>query len=270
MVLIPAPVNLAPGVLGVSVLRSAVPLVFAIPAHALTTLTVVLQGHLSPVHDPLSILPAGTLLGGGSATQAHSYMGSAGLVCASLLCRASLLAQLTGEPASLFCDAAVPPQVFGSVDLDRLMLPGASDEVVARVLFSAVGRRLRAARAPRATALRFAQAMAAWSEACLVHTVTPLPDGWSKRQWQRACQAELGVTPKLLSRLARLHASVRLGPACSRADWAGHAIEAGFYDQAHMGREYRLLAGVSPAQRLGRSSPLWLGASQLAPSFFNA
>lgn len=241
-----------------------------VPAHALAILTVVLQGHLSPADDAGAMLPAGTAMGSGSATRARSYLGSAGMVCASLLCRASLLTQWTGEPASLFRDAAVPPEVFGSLDLERLLRPGISDETVARALFCAVGLRLRAARAPRPAALRFAQAMAGWSEACHARAGTPLPEGWSKRQWQRACQTELGVTPKLLSRLARLHASVRLCALPQRAGWAGHAFDAGFYDQAHMGREYRLLAGVSPAQSLGGSSPLWLGASQLAPEFFKA
>jgi AraC-like DNA-binding protein len=273
---ITAPAYLAPWVLGVSILRTAAPISFAVPAHALASLTVVLRGQLSPSDGVGALLSAGSMLGSGSSTQSRPFVGSASLICATLLCRASVLPQLTGESASVFCNAAVPPEVFGKVDMERLMLRDTSDHALALELFCVVDRRLRAARAPRSAALRFAQAMAAWSEICHVRTATALPDGWSERQWQRACQAELGVTPKLLARLSRLHASVRLRSRTDSAAWARHALDAGFYDQAHMGREYRLLAGVSPTQSLGgamqhsRPSPLWLGATQLAPSFFSA
>lgn len=276
MKLIAAPAHLAPWVLGVSILRTAAAISFSVPAHALACLTVVLRGQLSSPGGAGPLLSAGSMLGSGSATEARPFAGSAGLVCATLLCRASVLPQLTGEHASVFCDAAVPPEIFGSFDTERLMLQDASDHGLARALFCVVDSRLRAMRAPRPAALRFAQALASWSEDCHVRTATALPDGWSERQWQRACQAELGVTPKLLGRLTRLHASVRLRAKSETAAWAGHALDAGFYDQAHMGREYRLLAGVSPAQSLGgtmqnsSSSPLWLGATQLAPSFFSA
>lgn len=215
------------------------------------------------------------MLGSGSATLARPFAGSAGLVCATLLCRASVLPQLTGEPAGVFCDASLPPEVFGSFDTERLVQQDASDHALAHALFCAMDGRLSGLRAPRPAALRFAQALAAWSENCHVRTTTALPQGWSERQWQRACQAELGVTPKLLGRLSRLHASVRLRARSDSVAWAGHALDAGFYDQSHMGLEYRQLAGVSPTQSLGGSmpnsgpSPLWLGATQLAPSFFS-
>jgi transcriptional regulator GlxA family with amidase domain len=95
--------------------------------------------------------------------------------------------------------------------------------------------------------------------------------GWGERQWQRACQAELGVSPKFLLRLNRLHASVRSRMACRAEPLVQHAVDAGFFDQAHMAREYRLLAGLAPRESLARAAgaATALGASQLAPRFFS-
>lgn len=269
---IPAPAHLAPWVLGVSVLRAGGPVAFALPAHALATLTVVLRGQLSRADALPHHLGAGALWGSGSATQACLYTGSADLVCASLLCRASVLPLLTGEPAHVFCDGEVPAQTFGQLDLDAInrLPPAGFDAGVAGAIFGMVARRLRHARAARASASRFGAALSGWS------AFAAPPTGWSSRQWQRTCQAELGVTPKLLQRLARLHASVRMQHASQPASWAEHALLSGFYDQAHMAREYRLLAGVTPGQSLRAVAhpqvlpTLQLGATQLAPRFFRA
>lgn len=267
---VPAPAHLAPWVLGVSVLRAGGPVAFALPAHALATLTVVLQGQLSWADAPSVRWGAGALWAAGSATQARLLTGSADLVCASLLCRASVLPLLTGEPAHVFSDGEVPVQAFGRLDLEamcRMPLAGA-DLRVAEAFFAMVAQRLRHARALRASAARFGAALAGWQ------ALAGPPEGWSSRQWQRACQAELGVTPKLLQRLARLHASVRAQQALPPASWAEHALRCGFYDQAHMAREYRLLAGVTPGRSLAAAAQappaLQLGATQVAPRFFSA
>ena len=50
---------------------------------------------------------------------------------------------------------------------------------------------------------------------------------------------------------------------------AEHAVGAGFFDQAHMAREYRLLTGMAPGRSLAdEGAATALGASQLAPRFF--
>jgi hypothetical protein len=264
----PAPRHLSAHVLGVTVLRAGVEQRVTTPAHALAMFTLVHQGSLHGVQ--LRAGP-GALVGQGSAGTARAVVAAAGTVAASLLCRASILPLLSGEPASQFTNAPVPPGLLGlhADMLQEHLGAGAPDELLAAALFVQAERALRAARAPRSGALRFASALEAWATGL----PSRAPPGWGERQWQRACQTELGVSPKFLQRLSRVHASVRNRLAQPAEPLSQHALDAGFFDQAHMAREYRLLAGAAPRESLARhgsgSAGLALGASQLAPRFFS-
>lgn len=264
---IPAPGHLAAHALGVTVLRTAQPCPVVTPAHALAIFTLVHRGAL---HGAAQSTHAGALLGQGSAATARVVVAGPGTVCASLLCRASVLPLLSGEPASQFAGGALPPALLG-LEADALQdqLGNApSDASLAAALFDQLRRALDAARPPRSSAVRFAAALAGWAAG----SPSRQPEGWAERQWQRACQAELGVTPVLLQRLARLHASVRMRLANGAEPLSQHALRAGFFDQAHMARDYRLLAGAAPRESLARAADaatgMALGASQLAPRFF--
>ncbi|WP_245154458.1 helix-turn-helix domain-containing protein [Rhodococcus sp. 1R11] len=70
--------------------------------------------------------------------------------------------------------------------------------------------------------------------------------GWSRRHLVSKFSAEFGVGPKEAVRIARFHRSHRRwrDPACT--DLAALAAECGFYDQPHMNREWRAMAGMSP------------------------
>lgn len=260
---VPAPRHLSAHALGVVVLRTDAAQAVPTPAHALAIFTLVHRGTLHGAG-------AGVLLGQGSASHARIVVAAPGTVCASLLCRASVLPLLTGEPASQFADAAVPPGLLG-LDGDALherLGDRPSDEDLAAALFAQLDRALRAARAPRSSAVRFAASLAGWAHGA----PSRAPMDWSERQWQRACQAELGVTPIFLQRLNRLHASVRGRMVHDAEPLAQHALRAGFFDQAHMAREYRLLAGTAPRDSTARigdaATGMALGAGQLAPRFF--
>ena len=145
----------------------------------------------------------------------------------------------------------------------------APDDALAAALFSQAERAFRKARAPRASAVRFACALQGWANG----QPSRAPVDWGERQWQRACQAELGVSPKFLLRLNRLHASGRQRLTGRAGPLVQDAVEAGFFDQAHMARESRLLTGLAPSQSLvgaggGAGTAAAVGASQLAPRFF--
>ncbi|GAA4775764.1 helix-turn-helix transcriptional regulator [Actinomycetospora chlora] len=78
----------------------------------------------------------------------------------------------------------------------------------------------------------------------------------SQRQLRRRCRAAAGVGPKELQRLlrfrvftARVQAAVDDGAPGDLAAWA---VEAGFHDQAHLTRECRRLAAVTPAEFLAQ------------------
>jgi AraC-like DNA-binding protein len=76
--------------------------------------------------------------------------------------------------------------------------------------------------------------------------------GWSGRRIERAFARELGVRPKLFARIVRLNAVLAGLDAAERASAVDVALEAGYFDQAHLLRDFRALAGRTP--RRGRDS----------------
>jgi hypothetical protein len=258
----PAPAALAPEVLGVVILRATQAQPVPVPAHAAALFTVVLRGAVAAGGG---VLGAGGFAGEGSAAQARVLQVNAGTVVATLLCRASILPRLSGESAQIFAGQPLPAGLVPSPDLERWLPRAHDDAAIAARFFAWVAQVLRGARRPKPCANRFAGALAGW-DPLEGGRVVP-PEGWGERSWQRACRDELGVSPKLLARLARLHASVRGQAGAARQAWAEHAIEAGFSDQAHLARDYRLLAGASPLRAVDDAA-IRLGASALAPRFF--
>ena len=68
----------------------------------------------------------------------------------------------------------------------------------------------------------------------------------SQRQFRRRCLEESGLTPKLLSRVLRFRRACRLAETAPRPDWARLACEAGYFDQAHLIRDFREFTGSTP------------------------
>jgi AraC-like DNA-binding protein len=78
--------------------------------------------------------------------------------------------------------------------------------------------------------------------------------GWSARHLDNRFRAEIGLTPKAAARVIRFDRARRMlmrrvgsGGAPALADLAAAA---GYYDQAHLAREFRGLAGVPPSRWL--------------------
>ncbi|WP_067667841.1 helix-turn-helix domain-containing protein [Nocardia miyunensis] len=82
--------------------------------------------------------------------------------------------------------------------------------------------------------------------------------GWSRRHLGSRFAAEFGITPKDAARLARFESSHRLLRTVATeatepgtgASLAEVAAATGYYDQAHMAREWRELAGLPPSRWL--------------------
>jgi AraC-like DNA-binding protein len=73
--------------------------------------------------------------------------------------------------------------------------------------------------------------------------------GVGVRQLRRRCLKQSGLAPKQLACILRFrHALARL--RCGEQSLAGLALNCGYYDQAHMIREFRNLAGISPGRYL--------------------
>jgi AraC-like DNA-binding protein len=71
--------------------------------------------------------------------------------------------------------------------------------------------------------------------------------GWSERHLNNRFQVETGVTPKALARVTRFQRACRMISSAS-ASLATVATEAGYYDQAHLARDFRDIAGCPPSQ----------------------
>lgn len=71
--------------------------------------------------------------------------------------------------------------------------------------------------------------------------------GISRRQLRRLFGERIGIGPKSLARLGRFQRTLRALDADPRAPLACVAARAGYFDQAHMSRDFRLLAGTTPA-----------------------
>ncbi|WP_344133775.1 AraC family transcriptional regulator [Saccharopolyspora halophila] len=74
--------------------------------------------------------------------------------------------------------------------------------------------------------------------------------GLSERQLRRRIVDAVGYGPSTLVGVLRFQRAIRLG---RRAPLARAAAEAGYADQAHLGREFRRLSGVTPRRYFGQS-----------------
>ncbi len=78
--------------------------------------------------------------------------------------------------------------------------------------------------------------------------------GYSRRHFSQHFRDEIGVSPKLAARLFRFEHACRL-IADSRLGLAHVALSCGYYDQAHLTREWDALAGSSPKAWVTREFP---------------
>lgn len=150
------------------------------------------------------------------------------------------------------------------------LYPALCNQAIARGLMAGLRSRLATVN-PGVGALAFLATLQRWDGRTVV------PTGWPARRWQRACKYQLGVTPKLLQRLVRLHQSAQIGltnpvllTKAPAPGWADHALAAGYSDQSHMLRDYRELAGLTPARAVlaGHATSLQalhIGANALVP-----
>lgn len=75
-----------------------------------------------------------------------------------------------------------------------------------------------------------------------------------ERRLQQLFRQHVGLSPKSVSRLARLHGLLRALRRSAAPAWAQLAPELGYYDQAHLVNEFRALSGLTPGQFLVRSA----------------
>lgn len=76
--------------------------------------------------------------------------------------------------------------------------------------------------------------------------------GWSRRRLAHRFREHVGMTPKAMARLARFRRAERLLRAPSHRSIASVALTCGYYDQAHLNRDFRELAGCPPTAHLAQ------------------
>jgi AraC-like DNA-binding protein len=79
--------------------------------------------------------------------------------------------------------------------------------------------------------------------------------GLGRRQLERRCQAVLGIAPKQFQRLVRFQQALSIAVAAGPARMAEAALDAGFYDQSHLARDARQLAGAPMGALLSAARP---------------
>jgi AraC-like DNA-binding protein len=74
--------------------------------------------------------------------------------------------------------------------------------------------------------------------------------GWSRRHLVNRFHAQVGLPPKTVARILRFEELLRRLPTAARV--ADTALACGYYDQAHMNRDFREFAGTTPGEYLAR------------------
>ncbi len=169
----------------------------------------------------------------------------------SLTLQAGAAQALAGLPAAALRDAALPLDRLWHGEASRLqqqLRDAHSDAIRLHRLHLALARRLAGAPTPGPTAQVQALLARLSGERRPVRALAAR-SGYSERRLQQLFQTELGIAPKTLSRLLRLHACLRQlrQPQDREApDWAPLAAAQGFADQAHLVHEFRRFTGLSP------------------------
>lgn len=108
-------------------------------------------------------------------------------------------------------------------------------------------RRLQKAAPPDLLAMR---AIAAFGQDPALARVQPVQQtaGCMPAQFIRRFEATVGLTPKRYARVLRFGTLLPSLVRCGPRDWADVAAGAGYFDQSHLIREFRQMAGMSPGQ----------------------
>jgi AraC-like DNA-binding protein len=80
----------------------------------------------------------------------------------------------------------------------------------------------------------------------------------SQRRFSEVFAAEVGLTPKLFGRVQRFQHAIASSRSVTEVDWAQLAVDCGYFDQAHLIREFVEFSGVGPADYRRRQNRLKL------------
>jgi AraC-like DNA-binding protein len=155
-------------------------------------------------------------------------------------------APFLGVAGSDLCDRMLPLDAVSGVDpLRSWIFDGETDAARARLLGAALLDRLPRVRAVDAKV----PALAALAAHDGVSTVKKLASisGLSVRRVQTLFAENVGISPKALMRLARFQRAIALARRSATMSLARVAAESGYFDHAHLVRDARDIAGMTPS-----------------------
>lgn len=114
-----------------------------------------------------------------------------------------------------------------------------------RLLIARLGRAERADRTVDAAVKAILRAGGNLSIAALAPAL-----GVTRQHLARSFARHVGVPPKMFARVARVRKVLAKARVASQVDWAALALDAGFYDQAHLAGEVREITGRTPTEWL--------------------
>jgi AraC-like DNA-binding protein len=79
--------------------------------------------------------------------------------------------------------------------------------------------------------------------------------GWTRQHLNARFRDQIGLTPKTVARVARLHHAASLLAGPSPPPWSEVAVRCGYADQPHLNRDFRALTGCTPTDYLTGMAP---------------
>jgi AraC-like DNA-binding protein len=215
-------------------------------------LTVRVRGRVRDARDPQHPLPAATFH---TLSTVPAHFRHEGAVQAlGLLVRPEAAACLLGTSTGVVTDRVLPwALLVGEAEAACLEEEVQSADGTARSVQALLGSFRRAVQTGVHTARRGQVAALCQAVACAgLGACVDL--GISERQLERRFRAALGLSPKMFQRLTRLQGTLAAA-VDGHAAGAELALQAGYYDQSHLGRDLRQLAGAPLRELLAQARP---------------
>ncbi len=90
--------------------------------------------------------------------------------------------------------------------------------------------------------------------------------GLSQRRFIQVFKSEVGMKPKLFSRIQRFNQTRVFLEENTVSDWAAFSINQGYFDQSHMIREFNEFSGLSPMHFIRNQNRLHLDGTTIKPN----
>jgi AraC-like DNA-binding protein len=80
--------------------------------------------------------------------------------------------------------------------------------------------------------------------------------GFSERQLERKFKKQVGISPKILSRIVRFQKVLRMAQSSKTMTLVDAAVSCGYYDQSHFIRDFTKFSGDSPLKYFTSEHPM--------------